>query len=52
MKDHTTLTKWIVAQSLVPVDITDKASSLICTHAYCMHSKCDQSLENHPCGCI
>jgi len=28
---NTELSKWIIEQGLVPVDITDKVSNLICT---------------------
>jgi len=31
IKGNTELSKWIIEQSLVSVDITDKVSSLICT---------------------
>jgi len=32
MNGRTELSKWIIEQCLVPADITDKVSSLICTH--------------------
>ena len=51
MNSRTELSKWIVVQSLVPVDITDKVSSLICMHIH-MHNKCDQSWDFYPYGCI